>query len=321
MRYREFGSTGEKLSVLCLGTWALGGKQFGAVPKRDAIDAVRTMIDQGVNFIDTAPIYAAGGSEEILGLALRDGYRKSVFLVSKFGSEFIDPDDNTKGTIKDSSRKNMLKSLEATLKRLETDYLDGYLMHWDDRVGTPLEETIACMKELQAAGKVRFLGMSNLEQEMACRLLEEGVLDIVQYPYSMVNRQKEDVLRHFASAGCGTMGYASLGGGILTGQFRELPDFEAGDMRCAFYGPMFTEPGFSQIQQLLLVMDDIAAERRAALSQIAINWALSHDFMHSTITGVRNAGEAKENCAGADWELTAEELSRLDQAISQITIY
>lgn len=160
-----------------------------------------------------------------------------MFLITKFGSEFVDPNDSDKGTIKDSSRKNMLKSIDASLKRLQTDHIDGYLMHWDDRVGTPIEETIGCMKELKAAGKVRFLGMSNLERELADRLLADGVLDIVQYPYNMVNRTKEDVLKYYASQGCGTMGYGSLGGGILTGQFREVPTFGHGDMQCLLLRP------------------------------------------------------------------------------------
>lgn len=322
MRYKVFGKTGEKLSVLCLGTWALGGKNFGAVPESEAIAGVHAMIDNGVNLIDTAPIYAAGGSEEVLGKALKGGYRQKVFLVSKFGSEFIDPNDTSKGTIKNSSRANMMKFIDDTLARLQTDYLDGYLMHWPDGIGTPLEETIACMKELKAAGKVRFLGMSNLEMELADKLLAAGVLDIVQYPYSMVDRRKEGLLKHYSAAGCGTMGYASLGGGMLTGAFRELPKFDSTDMRNAFYGPIFKEPGFTQIQALLKVMDEIsAAHGTVPLAQIAINWCLSHDYMNCSLTGIRNVTEADENCAAADWILEADEMSALDAAISKLTIY
>lgn len=322
MRYKKFGNTGEKLSVLCMGTWALGGKNFGSVLESDAIVAVHAMVNNGVNFIDTAPIYAAGNSEKVLGKALKGGYRKRVFLVSKFGSEFIDPNDTTKGTIKDSSRANMLKSIDSTLARLQTDYLDGYLMHWPDGIGTPLEETIDCMMELKATGKVRFLGMSNLEMELADKLLTAGVLDIVQYPYSMVDRRKEKLIKHYSAAGCGTMGYASLGGGMLTGAFRQLPKFDPTDMRNAFYGPIFKEPGFSQIQELLKVMDEIsAAHGNVSLAQIAINWCLSHDFMHSSLTGVRNVSEADENCSAADWELKIDELSALDVAIDKLSIY
>lgn len=321
MRYKKLGKTDIDVSVLCLGTWALGGKQFGAVAENDAIDAVHAMIDRGVNIVDTAPIYASGGSETILGKALKGGYREKIFLVTKFGSEFVDPEDSSKGTIKDSSRKNMLKSIDASLKRLQTDYLDAYLMHWDDRVGTPIEETIACMKELQASGKVRYLGMSNLDQKLADKLLEGGALDIVQYPYNMVNRQKEEVLKHYASKGCATMGYASLGGGILTGVFREIPEFAPGDMRASFYGPMFTEPGFSQIQELLKVMDGIAEAHGGTVAQVALNWNVAKDYMTTLLTGVKNVSEVEENCKFTEWELTSDEMKMLDEAIAKIHIY
>ena len=163
--------------------------------------------------------------------------------------------------------------------------------------------------------------MSNLERDLADRLLADGVLDIVQYPYNMINRTKEDVLKYYAGQGCGTMGYGSLGGGILTGQFREGPTFGHGDMRASFYGPMFTEPGFSQIQTLLKVMDGIAETHKATVAQVAINWALAHDYMHTVLTGVGNAAEAEENCAAAAWELTVQEKQELDEAISKIHIY
>ena len=117
------------------------------------------------------------------------------------------------------------------------------------------------------------------------------------------------------------MGYGALGGGILTGQFREVPTFGHGDMRASFYGPMFTEPGFSQIQALLKVMDQVAEAHSATVAQVAINWALSHNYMHTMLTGVGSAAEAEENCAAAAWELTADEKKSLDEAIAQIHIY
>ena len=163
--------------------------------------------------------------------------------------------------------------------------------------------------------------MSNLEQPLADRLLEGGVLDIVQYPYNMVNRTKEALLMRYAAAGCGTMGYASLGGGILTGQFREVPTFGPGDMRASFYKPMFTEPGFSQIQALLKVMDGVAADHHATVAQVALNWLLAHEHVSTLLTGVRDAKEADENCAAAEWELTAEEKALLDEAVAKVHIY
>ena len=281
---------------------------FGCLPiqrisKAEAVELLHRAYDGGMNYFDTARAYS--DSEEKVGAAFA-GMRDKIYIATKTGA---------------TTAEGMWKDLEQSLRMLQTDYIDGYLMHWDDRVGTPIEETIACMKELKNAGKVRFLGMSNLERDLADRLLADGVLDIVQYPYNMINRTKEDVLKYYAGQGCGTMGYGSLGGGILTGQFREVPTFGHGDMRASFYGPMFTEPGFSQIQTLLKVMDGIAETHKATVAQVAINWALAHDYMHTVLTGVGNAAEAEENCAAAAWELTVQEKQELDEAISKIHIY
>ena len=164
--------------------------------------------------------------------------------------------------------------------------------------------------------------MSNLEKELADKLLASNVLDIVQYPYSMLDRRKEDLLKDYSNIGCGTMGYASLGGGMLTGIYRKLPKFDLSDMRNAFYGPIFKEPGFSQIQKLLKIMDDISKTRNnVPLAQIAINWCLAHDFMHSSLTGVKNFSEANDNCAAASWELMPEEMEALDDTIAKLSIY
>lgn len=312
MRYKKFGKTGEELSVICLGTWTLGGKNFGAVPEKDAVDAIYAMLDNGVNFIDTAPIYADGDSERILGKALK-GKRDKVFLVSKFGSYFPENRPRELGTVRDSSRGFILKAIDETLSRLNTDYLDGYLIHWPDPK-TPLAETVGTLKELQRTGKVRYIGMSNFDEALADKLVELGGLDIVQYPYSMVNRSREELLKKYSAKGCGTMGYASLGAGILTGTIRTLPDYGPNDMRTTFYD-FFKEPKFSKIMELLKTLDNIAGERNVPMAQIAVNWSIQKDYMDSALTGVRDSREAKENCAAASWELTAEELARIDAAI------
>ncbi|WHH58105.1 aldo/keto reductase [Petroclostridium sp. X23] len=312
MRYKKFGKTGEDLSVICLGTWTLGGKNFGAVAEKDAIQAIDAMIDSGVNFIDTAPIYADGDSERILGKALK-GKRDKIFLVSKFGSYFPENRPRELGTVRDSSRGYILKAIDETLSRLNTDYLDGYLIHWPDPK-TPLEETVGTLKELQKAGKVRYIGMSNFDEPLADKLVELDGLDIAQYPYSMVNRTREDLLKKYHAKGVGTMGYASLGAGILTGTIRTLPNYAKDDMRNVFYD-YFREPKFSKIMELLKTLDEIAEERNVPMAQIAVNWSIQKDYIDTALTGVRDAREAVENCAAASWELAAEEIAKIDDAI------
>lgn len=314
MRYKPFGKTGLDLSVISVGTWALGGKDMGAVDEKDAIEAIQTMIDNGVNFIDTAPTYGRGASEEIVGKALAGGLRDKVTLLTKCGIRWEEgPKDFSKGAIRDSSHDSIMKQVDESLRRLKTDHIDMYLIHWPD-VNTPLEETADTLKELKKAGKIRFSGVSNFEPDLLAKLYELDVLDVLQFPYSMVNRSREALLKEYHEKGVGTMGYGSLGAGILTGAIRELPNFGPNDARMGFYD-FFVEPKFSKVMKLLAVLDQIAAKRNVPVAQVAINWTTQHEFINTSLTGVRNAQEAIENTAAMAWSLDPEEIAVINQAI------
>lgn len=317
MRYKEFGSTGLELSEISVGTWALGGKDMGPVDEKDAIEAIHTMIDCGVNFIDTAPTYGKGDSETIVGKALASGKRSQVTLLTKCGIRWEEgPKNFKKGAIRDSSHDSIIKQIDESLMRLQTDYIDIYLIHWPD-VNTPLEETANTLKELKKAGKIRFSGISNFEDNDLEKLYDLGVLDVIQFPYSMVNRSQEQLLKKYHEKGVATMGYGSLGAGILTGSIRELPHFEPGDARLGFYD-FFVEPKFSRVMELLEVLDDIALKRQVPVAQVTINWTVQHNFINTSLTGVRNAREAVENTAAMAWQLTADEIHKIDQAVAQL---
>lgn len=317
MRYKLFGSTGLNLSEISVGTWALGGKDMGHVDEKDAIEAIHTMIDCGVNFIDTAPTYGRGASETLVGKALKNGKREEVTLLTKCGIRWEEgPKNFKKGAIRDSSHDSIIHQVDDSLKRLQTDYIDIYLIHWPD-VNTSFEETADTLKELKKAGKIRFSGVSNFENEDLEKLFELGVLDVIQFPYSMVNRSKEDVLKKFHEKGVATMGYGSLGAGILTGAIRELPNFAPDDARLGFYD-FFVEPKFSRVMKLLAVLDKIAESRNVPVAQVAINWTVHHAFINTSLTGVRNAKEAYENTAAMAWQLTEEEIAVINQAVLQL---
>lgn len=317
MRYKTFGSTGLELSEISVGTWALGGKDMGPVDEKDAIEAIHAMIDQGVNFIDTAPTYGRGASETIVGKALSSGKRSQVTLLTKCGIRWEEgPKNFQKGAIRDSSHDSIMKQVDESLKRLQTDYIDIYLIHWPD-VNTPLEETADTLKELKRKGKIRFSGISNFEDADLEQLYALDVLDVIQFPYSMVNRSREDLLKKYHDKGVATMGYGSLGAGILTGAIRQLPQFEPGDARLGFYD-FFVEPKFSRVMKLLKVLDKIAEQRHVPVAQVTINWTVQHDFINTSLTGVRNAREAVENTAAMAWQLTAEEIRMIDQAVYQL---
>jgi aryl-alcohol dehydrogenase-like predicted oxidoreductase len=315
MRYKKFGNTDMNVSVMTVGTWAIGGTNWGQVDRDESIAAIRAMLDRGVNFIDTAPVYGNGYSEEVVGDAIKGYDRSKLFLSTKFGLTWPNGPEN--GIVKDASYENAMREVDISLKLLGTDYIDLYFVHWPDiDKNTPAEETMRALNDLKKAGKIRYVGVSNYSKEQIEEISQFGTVDAQQPPYSMVNRSAEDLMVWGNENGIANMTYGSLGAGILTGAIRELPTFEPGDMRTNFYD-FFAEPKFSKVMELLKTLDAIAAERNVPLSQIAVNWNTQTPFVDTALIGVRNPKEAAENCAAMDWELTDEEFARINRAIDE----
>ena len=313
MRYKQFGNTDLRLSELAVGTWAIGGTGWGDVNEKDSIDAILTMVEQGVNLIDTAPSYGRGHSEEVVGKAIAS-CRDQVTLLTKCGIRW--PEEAKYGSsppIRDSSKAAIIKQCEESLTRLNTDHIDIYLIHWPD-VNTPFEETVEALNALKQQGKILYTGISNFEDDDLSKLYDLGAIDVVQFAYSMVNRSKEEVLKRYAQKGVYTMGYGGLGAGILTGAIRELPKFEAGDARLGFYD-FFEEPKFSKVMELLKTLDQIAESHQVPVAQVAVNWTTQHSYIGASLTGVRNPKEALENCSAFDWSLSKDEMAVINQAI------
>lgn len=312
MRYKKFGSTGVDVSALTVGTWAIGGANWGDVNKADSIRAIHAMLDNGVNSIDTAPAYNFGESERVVGEALV-GRRDKVFVTTKTAVY------NTKEIpfIKDGRRETVLRLCEESLKNLRTDYIDLMVIHWPDTEhNTPVEETMGALEELKKAGKIRFVGVSNFNQEQIEEARRYGVVDALQPPFSMVNRSAEELMKWTSSLGMANMTYGSLGAGILTGAIRTLPNFAPDDMRFVFYD-FFKEPKFSRVMKLLTVLDEIAAAHNAPVAQVAVNWNAQKDFVSTSLCGVRHEQEAVENCRGFEWSLSEEEMTTIDKAIDE----
>ena len=312
MRYKHVGNAGIDISALAVGTWAIGGQQWGDVNEKDSIDAIRAMIDGGVNLVDTAPIYGNGHSEEVVGKALENGYREKVFLATKFS---ISNDENG-AVINNGSYENAIWECEQSLKRLNTDHIDIYIMHWPDPA-TPVEVTMKELADLKKSGKIRFIGVSNFDRNLIEEAQKVVRIDFLQPPYSMVEESQKELLAWCETQGIGTMTYGSLGAGILTGAIRELPDWDENDFRYTFYD-YFKNPKFSKIMELLKVMDKIAQVRNKPLAQIAINWSTQKSYVSTAICGVRDPQQAYENCATFDWELTGEEMELIDSEIERL---
>ena len=312
MRYKKFGNTDMNVSALTVGTWAIGGSNWGAIDENDSIAAIHAMLDNGVNMIDTAPAYNFGNSERVVGKALQ-GRRDKVYVTTKTAVY------NTKEIpfIKDGRKETILRLCDESLQNLQTDYIDLMILHWPDiEHNAPLEEQVEALEILKSQGKIRYYGVSNYDQALIEEISKYGTISALQPPYSMVNRSSEELMKWTASRGIANMTYGSLGAGILTGAIRELPNFAPDDMRLTFYD-FFREPKFSQVMKLLKVMDEIAAAHNAPVAQVAVNWNSQKDWVSTSLCGVRNPQEAIDNCAGFQWSLTDEEMVALDKAIEE----
>lgn len=314
MRYKSL-KPGVEISSLSVGTWAIGGTGYGEVEDKQSVDAIRAMLDGGVNTIDTAPNYGTGHSEIIVGKAISGLDREKLFLSTKCCASGLTLRAIRSGAryCEDGRYDNVLYECEQSLRRLGTDYIDMYFVHWPDHT-TPFEETMEALRKLKEQGKIRFAGLSNFKKEEIIQCTNSCPIDAIQPPYSMVARRDEELMKWCASRRIATFTYGSLGAGILTGSFREPPVFGRGDPRNGFY-PFFKEPHFSKVMKVLAVLDEISAETGKPLAQITINWSTQKDYVTTALCGVRNPKEAYENCAAFDWSLTGEQIARIDAAI------
>jgi len=307
MRYKAFGKTGLNISEVSAGTWGAGGSGWGDVDRAACIGALRVMMEHGVNLIDTAPAYGKGFSEELVAEAIRHTDRDKIVISTKGGLKIDDP---AGGISKIATRAEMINGCEASLRRLGTDYVDIYFIHWPD-VNTPVEETLGAMNDLKAQGKIRHIGLSNFSVGQMEEAVKYAVIGAIQPPFSMVEQSAVEIMKWAGARGIGCMTYASLGAGILSGKIRQATDFGPGDVRNGFYD-YFKEPKFSKVLALLHVMDGIAEARGVTHAQIAINWVVQKPYASTALVGVRTAGHATDNCGASGWSLTAEELALLD---------
>ncbi len=315
MRYKTFGKTGMKVSAMTLGTWGMGGVGWDNYDEETKLDAIRAALDCGINFIDTAPAYNDSAAERFLGESLEKlGVRRDIHIATKCGNFFVD------GMVdrKDGRYKAIVGQCEKSLKDLRTDYIDVMVLHWPDP-NTPFDETMRALEDLKKSGKILHIAVSNFSREQLDEMATLGDLEAYQPHYSMVNRDCEPTMKRARELGMGVMTYGSLGGGILTGRFRELREFAPTDSRNRFY-KHFHEPMFSKVQKLLKVMDGVS-ERNGGmpLSQIALNWSFSQDIVSTCIVGAQTRAKVEENAAAFDRELPAEELALLDEAINKLS--
>jgi aryl-alcohol dehydrogenase-like predicted oxidoreductase len=320
MRYRPFGRTGLQVSVVGFGCWPMAGDRYGAIEDDEAVKAIHRALDRGVNCVDTAPAYGAGHSEEVVARAL-DGHRKDVILVTKCGVKA--PPPGQPGPLRDASRDNIFREIDASLKRLRTDWVDVLLVHWPD-AKTPFEESMRALEEVVASGRARFVGVSNFTAAMLAECMRTRRVDVSQVGYHMLDRRQETETFPFCRAhGVGVMGYGSLGHGLLTGAFSAATSFDlARDWRgggVAFGQPIFRGENFkTNLHVVERLRQEIAEPRGVPLSQIALAWVLANRAISTALVGARTPAEVDANDAGAELDLTAGEHAAIDGILAGV---
>jgi aryl-alcohol dehydrogenase-like predicted oxidoreductase len=325
MDFRMLGSSGFKVPVLSFGTGTFGGKGsfFSAWGNSDVEEATRLVdicLEQGLTLFDTADVYSRGTSEEILGQAIA-GRRDKVLISTKTTFRMSD-EPNDVG----SSRYHILKSCEDSLRRLQTDYVDIYTMHGFD-ASTPIEETLRALDDLIKSGKVRYIVCSNFSGWHLMKALsiseKYGLARYVghQAYYSLVGREYEWELMPLAlDQNVGTLVWSPLAGGRLGGRFRRSDPLPVGTriQQGGGEGPSLPEEWF---YNLIDVLDAIAAETGKSVAQVALNWVLQRPTVSTVIVGARNEEQLRQNLGAVGWNLTEEQVKRLDIASQRERIY
>jgi len=326
MLYRPLGSSGLKASVVGLGTFAIGGWFYGGADEKDSVQAIQASLDNGVNLIDTAPIYGYGLSETVVGKAIK-GRREKALLATKVGlvwdwpggEFFIHSDDRwpTSGPSKYTVHKNLnpdsiRKELEASLRRLGTDYIDLYQTHWQEST-TPIEVTMEALLKLKEQGKIRAIGVSNVTVE---QLKVYGNVASAQEKYSLIDRGIADkgLVDHCAAKGIAILSYFTLEQGLLTGTLDPQRSFPEGDMRKN--DAKFSKDNRERVNRALKLFGPIAAKHGASIAQVVIALTAMQRGISHVLIGARNARQAVENAKGGTLRLTAEECRELDGIVA-----
>ncbi|MFC1535087.1 aldo/keto reductase [Thermodesulfobacteriota bacterium] len=310
MQYKQLGRTGLKVSRICLGTMNYGDP----VSEEDSIKIVKSAIAAGVNFLDTADGYGSGKSEEIVGKALK-GERHSIVIATKVGGA-SGRGPNDWGL----SRQHIMDSVEKSLKRLQTDYIDLYYAHMPD-YGTPIEETLRAMDDLVRQGKVRYIGCANHAVWYIGKALRESAVhnlarfDCVQPPYNLLVRDIEpELLPLCASEGMGVCTYSPLAGELLTGKHEFGKPPAEGRFTHKRYGPLSINLYWSEINfKAVDRFRQIAREHGCSITQFALAWILSNKTITSLLSGTTAPEQLEENLSAVDIQLSQEELKACDE--------
>jgi aryl-alcohol dehydrogenase-like predicted oxidoreductase len=330
MEYRKLGDTDLSISAITFGAWAAGGWMWGGNDDKEAIEAMKTGYDMGMTSIDTAPIYGQGKSEELVGQAIKGIQRDKVQILTKFGMRW----DSTQGGFAFKSQDNsgkdidvykyagkdsIIKECENSLKRLGTDYIDLYQIHWPD-VTTPIDETMETLLLLKQQGKIREAGVSNYNAQQ----MEEAGRSTIklasnQVPFSMVNRAIEkEVVPYAIEHKIGILAYSPMERGLLTGKIKPGQKFDSGDHRAGL--KYFNDENIKRTNAFLEKIKPLADDKNATLGQLVIRWTIERPGITIALVGARNAAQTKQNAKAIDVKLSADEIAFINKQLDEVVI-
>ena len=317
MRKRMFGNSGLETSVIGYGGWPMGRGMYGDFDDDEAIRAARASYDEGVTLFDTAAVYGWGYGENLMGKALK-GIRENVVLVTKGAREWVrDNPDRRSATVSDSDPKRLLASIDESLKRLQTDYIDLFLIHWPDH-NRAFSEPMDALEKAKAAGKIRYTGVSNFSVEMMAESRDSSPIVTNQIGYHIFDRRPEaEVMPFVKENGMGIMAYGSLSHGLLTGTWDADKTFSEDDWRRGganfginSWGPENLAANVAVVEKLKV----IAADHGKTIPQLAIAWVLANETVSVALAGSVTPGEATDNIGG-DWEMSRELKKEIDDLV------
>jgi len=308
MNTRPLGRDGPGLTEIGLGTWAIGGPWdwgWGTQDDKDSLMAIQAALNSGINWIDTAPVYGLGHAERIVGIALK-GKRDKVFIATKCGLIW----DDRRRVSNNNQPDSIFREVENSLKRLGTDYIDLYQIHWPDPK-TAVDESWETLLKLHEQGKIRYAGVSNFNIPLLQECEQRGHVNSLQPPYSLLNRRAEkEVLPWCLDNGTGVVVYSPLQNGLLSGKFN-LSRLSKDDWRRR--NSYFREPFLSKNLKFTDQITTMAQKYGKTSVHLAIAWVLRHPAVTSAIVGVRNVTQVNEMLEGTGWQIEEEDLDRIDE--------
>ncbi|MBT1704033.1 aldo/keto reductase [Chryseosolibacter indicus] len=325
MEYRQLGKSGLRVPVLSLGTGTFGGtneffKRWGETDVKEASALIDVCLENQLNFFDTANVYSLGAAEEILGAALKGRRHNSIIATKATFATGDQPND------RGASRYHLIRECEASLKRLQTDYIDLYFIHGFDYT-TPLEETLSTLNHLVRSGKVRYIGCSNFAAWQLMKALStserEGFEKFVvhQIYYSLIGRDAElELLQIGKDQGIGSMIWSPLAWGRLTGKIRRDAALPEGRIKSGgdIGGPQVS---IDLLYNAVDILNGISIETGKTIPQIAINWLLQQQTVCNVVIGARNVEQLKDNLGAVEWRLSNDHLQRLDKIARPTSLY